>query len=299
MKGCLLRLMVLPVMVAAMYVLLSLREPWPTFVFPAEGAEVASPVAGFLLWFAVLFLLDARRVDAERRLARRALEQGVRDGERLVAWGTLETAGPPLKAPFSGQDCVGYLYTITHRNPQMKGPQTDAHGFALAPCTITGPLGSLKVLAACNAELFHEVSTTRLPADDAYERAARFLKETDFGAPSGLFGDVARKEVVNGPGDFRHDVLAGGGPKDLRVCSLTEQVLSPGDDVHATGVYAETTRGIAPDPDDIMRPFHLTPGGEAALQRKGRNKRIGAVVCAGLSLVVVAVYLLVFVQGNP
>ena len=299
MKGCLLRLTLLPVMVAAMWVLLSLREPWPTFVFPAEGAEVASPVAGFLLWFAVLFLLDARKVDADRRLARRALERGIRDGERLVAWGTLEAAGPLLEAPFSGEECVGYHYTITHRNPQMKGTQTDAHGFALAPCAITGPLGSLKVLAACNAELFHEVSASQLPTDEAYDRADRFLKATDFGAPSGLLGDVARKEIIKGPGDFRHDVLAGDGPKDLRASDLSEKILRPGDEVHAVGVFVESARGIAPDPDDIMRPFHLTPGGEAALQRTGRNKRIGAVVCAGLSLAVVAVYLLVFVQGSP
>jgi len=298
MKGCLARLLLLPVMVAAMYVLLSLRAPWPTFVFPAEGAEVAGPVAGFFLWFAVLFLLDARRADADRRLAIRAVERGVRDGERLVAWGTLEAAGPLLKAPFSGEPCVGYVYKITHRTPEMKGPQTDAHGFALTPCAITGPLGSLKVLAACKEEVFREVPASRLLDDDAYERAAGFLQATDFGEPSGPLGDVARKETVNGPGDFRHDVLADGGPKDLRACRLYEQVLRPGDEVHATGVYAESARGLAPDPDDIMRPFHLAPGGEAALRRKSRNKRVGAAVCAALSLLVVAVYLLVFVQGT-
>jgi len=294
MKGCLLRLALLPLIVAATYVLLSLRDPWPTFVFPAEGAEVAGPVAGFFLWFAVLFLLDARRADADRRSGIRAVERGARDGDMLVAWGTLEAAGERLTAPFSGETCVGYQYKITHRNPEMKGPQTDAEGFALAPCAITGPLGSLRVLAACKAEVFHEVPATLLGTDEAYERAAQYLKTTDFGAPSGPVGDVARKEIVNGPGDFRHDMLAGE-PKDLRVCHLYEQVLRPGDEVHATGVYVESPRGLAPHSDDIMRPFHLAPGGEAALRRQVRKKRVGAAVCALVALAVVAVYLLVLV----
>lgn len=298
MKGCLLRLTLLPVILAGMYVLLSLRAPWPTFVFPAESAEVAAPVAGFFLWFAVLFLLDARRADAARRLGMRAAERGVRDGDELVAWGTLEATGPLLTAPLSGESCVGYQYKITHRNPEMKGPQTDATGFALAPCAITGPLGSLKVLAACKAELFHEVPARRLDTDDAYERAAEHLETTDFGAPGGALGGVARKETVNGPGDFRHDVRDGEPPKDLRVCHLYEQILRPGDEVHALGVYVETVRGIAPHRDDIMRPFHLAPGGEAALRRQGRKKRIAAAVCAGLSLAVVVVYLLIYASGS-
>jgi hypothetical protein len=299
-KGCLLRLALLPVITAVVYVLLSLRAPWPTFVFPAESAEVAAIPAGFFLWFAVLFYLDARRADAEYRLAVHDPEQGVRDGERVSVWGTIEAVGPLLTAPFSGEPCVGYCYLVSHTatSGNRMSPQTDYEGYAFTPSAITGSLGSLRILAPAGAEVFHEVRSSELD-DEAYERAAAFLAATDFGPPPKHWGQVSRKSTEGAPGEgFRMDMSAGA-PKDLRKCDLGEQVLKVGDEVHVAGVFVEEGRGIAPDPDSIMRPFHLTPGGARALRRKARNRRIGAVVCLALALLMAAVYLLVYVPGTP
>jgi len=297
MKGCLLRLALFPLIVGATYALLSLRQPLPSFVFPAEEAEVAAPVAGFFFWFAALFLLDARQARANLALAIEALARGLRDGEKAVVVGTLQARGALLEAPFSGEACVGYMYTISHRNPQMKGPQVDYEGCALTPAAVRGPAGSFDILAPANKELFHEVPGEQLASDEAYAHAEGYLKATDFGVPGGLFGNVAKREVDNGPGDFRIDVSTGT-QKDLRSCMLSQTVLRPGDEVSVAGVYVEAQHGIAPDPDSIMKPFHIVPGGEAALARKIRGKRVGAVVSALLGLVVVAVYFVVVVPAQ-
>jgi hypothetical protein len=47
-----------------------------------------------------------------------------------------------------------------------------------------------------------------------------------------------------------------------------------------------------------MKPFHIVPGGEAALARKIRSKRKGAFFCALLGLLIVAVYFLVVVPAQ-
>jgi len=292
MKGCLLRLALLPLIVAVVYALLSIREPFPTFIFPAEDAEVAAPVAGLLFWFAALYLLDARQARANLALALQSLGRGLRDGEKAVVYGVLEARGPLLEAPFTGETCVAYEYRVSHRRPEMKGPQVDCQGHALTATAVRGPMGSLTILAPADKEVFHEVPFEPLRADEAFTRAESYLSGIDFGEPGGLFKDVSRRETVDGPGRFRMD-LKSGTKTDLRSCDLEQKVLRPGDEVSVAGVYSERERGIGPHPDTILQPFHIVPGGEAALARKIRSRRIGAVVCTLLGLTVVAVYLLV------
>ncbi len=60
------------------------------------------------------------------------------------------------------------------------------------------------------------------------------------------------------------------------------------------GTYSETRQAIEPDPDSIMRPLHVVPGGEASLAHRVRSKRRGAAVSAALGLAVVTLYVLVF-----
>jgi hypothetical protein len=298
MKGCLLRLALLPLIVAAVYVLLSIREPFPTFVFPAEDAEVGAPVAGFFFWFAALYLLDARAARANLALLPQALTHGLRDGDKAVVYGVLEARGPLLEAPFTGEKCVGYEYKVSHRHPQLKGPQVDYHGHALTASALRGPMGSFSILAPADKEVFYEVPFELLRTDEAFARAESYLQSADFGEPGGLFRDVSRRETVEGPGSFRMDVKSGT-QTELRSCHLEQKLLRPGDEVSVAGVYSEQERGVAPSPESIMKPFHIVPGGEAALARKIRSKRIGAIVCALLGLTIAAVYFLVVVPNLP
>lgn len=294
MKGCVFRLaLYLPILVLCI-VLFSIREPFPTLVLNPEADGMAlAPVAAFFFWFAMLYLLDARRARTDLDTARSALGRGLRDGERVVVFGVVEERGALLEAPFSGESCVGYQYAVQHNAGGKMGTVTDCEGCALAPFVIQGPLGALAVLAPPGKEVFYEIPFQTLRGDDALAHAERSLRATDFGQPGGLLGTVSRRETADGPGSFRQD-LSTGTPPDLRACTLREKVLRPGDEVHVAGVYSEARQAIEPDPDGIMKPLHVVPGGEGSLVRKVRSKLRGAAVSAALGLVVVAIYVFAF-----
>ena len=88
--GCLLRLALYLPILALFIVLFSIREPFPTLVFNPEAEGMAlAPVAAFFFWFAILYLLDARRARVDLSTARAALGRRLRDGESTVAYGTI------------------------------------------------------------------------------------------------------------------------------------------------------------------------------------------------------------------
>lgn len=288
MKGCLFRLALLPPIMGILYVLLSLRAPFPTFVFePEEGGPLATAiVAGILFWFAGLYLLDARGARHDLATALESRGRGLRDGERAVVYGNAEARGPLLEAPFSGEPCLGYHYVVDHYSTTMRSRQIDYEGCALAPFSVRGPMGAPAVLAPPGKELFHEIPFETLSGEEAFARAERYLAATDFGVPGGLFGNVSRRETSVGPGTFRLDERSGT-QGELRSGALKQRLLRPGDEVHVAGVYSEPKQAVEPDPDRIMRPMHVVPGGEATLARKVRAKRRGALVCSMLGLLVV------------
>ncbi len=294
MKGCLLRLALYLPLLAICLVLFSIREPFPTLVFNPEAEGLAlAPVAAFFFWFAALYVIDARRARADVDTARAALGRRLRDGERAVVFGIVEARGRLLEAPFTGEPCVGYHYVVEHHGGGKQGTVIDYEGFALAPFVIQGPLGALGVLVPPGKEVFYEIPFQTLTGDGAVARAERYLRALDLGAPGGLFGNLSRRETTDGPGSFRMDVSLNT-DREIRSCTLKHKVLRTGDEVHVAGIHSEATQAIEPDPDSIMRPLHVVPGGEAGLARKVRSKVRGAVVSAGLGLVVIAIYVFAF-----
>ncbi len=295
MKGCLLRLALYPPIAALFVVLFLVRAPFPSLVLNPEAEGLAlAPVAALFFWFAILYLLDARRARADLDAARAALGRRLRDGERTVVFGTLKERAALLEAPLSGESCIGYHYVVEHNAGGKTGTVTDYEGYALTPLVIEGPLGALAVLAPPGNEVFYEVPFRTLGGDDTFARAERYLGATDFGPPSGgLFGNLSRRETSDGPGGFRRD-LSWNRETAIRDCTLKQKVLCPGDEAHVAGTYSETRQAIEPDPDSIMRPLRIVPGGEASLAHKVRSKRRGAAVSTALGLAVVATYVLVF-----
>lgn len=294
MKGCLLRLALYLPILAVFVLLFSIRAPFPTVVLNPEAEGLAlAPVAAFFFWFASLYLLDTRRARADLDTARAALGRRLRDGERAVVFGIVEERGPLLEAPFTGEHCVGYHYVVEHHAGGKRGTVVDYEGHALAPFVVQGPLGSLAVLAPPGNEVFYEIPFRTLAGDADFAHAERYLGATDFGPPGGLFGDLSRRETTEGPCSFRMD-LCSNTDRELGSCTLKQKVLRPGDEVHVAGVFSEAKQAIGPDPDSIMTPLHVVPGGEASLARKVRSKQRGAVICAALGLVVVAIYVFGF-----
>ncbi|MEK6692276.1 MAG: hypothetical protein AABY44_02480, partial [Nitrospirota bacterium] len=228
-------------------------------------------------------------------------KRGLRDGERALVCGTVRPEGSLLTAPFSGKECVGYHYTVTHRTADRSSGSTtwtDYEGYALAPFAIRSPLGDVRILAEADKELFYELP--RKDLGDAYERASAYLETTDFGETitSVLGGKSRTREMVNGPGNFRVDMSIGDPPRDLRSCDLDEKIIRPGEAVYAVGIYSVERSGLLADPNITSTPFHIVRGDEKALRRKTRLRLIGAAVCACISLAVVAFYFLVYVPRN-
>jgi hypothetical protein len=266
-----------------LYILLSLRDPLPTFVFLTESAEAAAVISGIFMWFAVLSVLDIRRFTSDLG---RINKGSLLNDEHLIVSGSFKPMTDLLlRAPFSGRECVGYYYEITHttRGPKSRITKwTDYEGYALIPAVIESPLGSLKVLAEPNKELFYEVPFVKPNIN--WQDVETFLKTRDFG------------ENVKGPGDFSVHKKSGDSP-DLTKCDFDEKFIQSGETVLAEGIYRSDKMGIAPDPNSIMRPFHLVPGGENTLEKKKRNRITGAAVSTGLCCVTIAIYFFFLAKG--
>lgn len=297
MKGCLLRFLFLPLIIAVLYVVFSLRAPFPTFVFPAEGAEIPAFVSGILLWFALISWLDARQIASSLDAAR---SWSVTDGFTTIA-GRIAAEGPPLEAPLSGEECLAYLYRVKRYSPGSGGMTArwwDVYeGYAMTPSILRGQVRSARILAAPSTELFHEVPARQLDGDESFSRAEAYIDATDFGEkPPGRLATTRRKEQHRGPGDFRVDLAVDDESTGIRDCRLEERIIRAGDEILVAGVYSAEHGGIEPDPDQIMRPYHLVSGGEAPLRRKIRNRRKGMAVTVVLALIVAAIYYLAFVS---
>lgn len=277
------------------YALFCLRAPLPTFVWTAEGAEVAGPVAGFFLWFSLLFVRYARQNEEDLALLKK---RNLRDGERAFICGAIKPVGPLLRAPFSGKDCVGYSYRVTHKSDTGKATWTDYEGYALSPFVIRSPKGDIKPVPEASNDFFYELSQEKL--GEAEDRAREYLRSTDFGSPkSGILGGSSRtKKIVGGPGEFRCDSAIGDPPQDLRGCRLEERIIQPGENVYAIGVYSSADTALFPDPDIPNKPFHLARGDAKVLAKKTRVRYIGAAVCNLVALAVAAVYFLLIVPGQ-
>ncbi len=292
MLGCLLRLALLAPIVAGFYLLFSLRQPWPTLVFPAEGAEVAAVIAGIFTWFGVVSWLDKRQIARElEKLEKWELE----DDKGVAVSGNIKAQAPLLRAPFSAEECVGYWYNVSHYTRSVAKNAgtwwTDYEGYALIPSVVQGPMRRVHVLANPDKELFHEAPSRELTDEDVWSRAEEYLNKTDFGERNpGLVGDTRTRRIHKGPGNFREDKCVGKPPQNLRDCRLQETVIKDGEKVLISGVYSAEQEGILPDPDSIMRPFHIVVGGETALKRKIRNRIIAMVISLGLTVCVAAIY---------
>jgi len=309
-SGCLLRLILLPVSVAALYPLFCLRAPLPTLVLGADGADAAAVITGIATWWVIISWLDMRDIASKLALAK---DWQLKDGGRAVISGYLKARDRALTAPFSGERCLGYRYRVTHhaRHTNMKTTEwTDFEGFALVPSTIRGPVRTVNLLARPDADLFAELPTREIIGDEDWARAEAYLDSTDFGdEPSGRFADTRTRRIENGPSDFREDKQVGNPPKKLREHKptassaqleqgqrrLTEAIVREGDKVLLAGVYLAEGNGIEPDADDIMRPFRLVVGGEAPLKHKIRNRVVGILIASTLAILTASAYFGFFV----
>lgn len=287
MKGCFIRICSLPLVIGGIYLLLFL--PYPHFLqeisSPTEEVVKTAVIAGLCLWFCILSFLDGKRYVSE--LAQ--LNRGhLKDGEETTVSGTIETKSPFLRSPFADQECIGYCYqgscSVSRGGTGYKSRWTYYEGCALLSSIIRSPFGNVRILAEPDIELFHEVQLVKIT--NPLKRARNYLQSCVF------------EKKVTGPGEFKIDIRRGS-PPETESIDFEEQTLKSGDRVLVCGIYSSQLGGIKPNPDSIIRPFHIIPDGETVLARKLRNRKISTVISFGLSLLTIAIYYFIFGTGMP
>ncbi len=225
MAGCLFRFVFLPIIIiAALLTIFSLREPYPTLDFEAEGAVTAAFVIGFLIWWAVISWLDMRDLSSTLTLSKK---YDFKDGQPAVISGRIEAKEETLKAPFSGQDCVGYCYRVLYfdspkRDKDMDNENEhllkakDYEGFAFAPSAVRGSLRTANILAEPDEGLFDEAPERVITSKDDWKRAVEYFDKTDFGIMEP--GEKEKKQtrlIHEKPGVFREDKKVNEPPENL------------------------------------------------------------------------------------
>jgi len=181
-RGCLLAL--------GLYVALAVGYFfWFASVFEPPETYIGAAVVGFLVLCCVGALTNARTALRDWSLvstARHSLPP--RDGELIAVVGTIHPLGDPLRAPFSGSECVVCEYDLARPNRASQAKDgsksgSDYAGFLMTPCAIRSPLGEMRLLGFPILEGFDE---TVCHGDAAIRNARDFLSSTPFEDRAGL-----------------------------------------------------------------------------------------------------------------
>lgn len=247
-RGLLIALVTWVACAAAYWYFLHTRFPAPyDWIVPAGAGLVMSLAVGAFS-AAMTSAGEARRVSA-MSTSSGSIGEAPRDGESFIVVGSLRATGPELRAPFSGRASLLYDYDLQHlsRRARHDTMDTDYSGFAVTPCAIDTPQGSIRLLGFPLLEGFDK---GRLKSDEAFRNAAAYLTATQFQDLSGFQpGAILResKELMTADdGQLRRD-WSMSGDSDLSGKQLFERSVAPGEMVCLIGCYSAERRGLAPN----------------------------------------------------
>jgi hypothetical protein len=283
-RGCFISLLILAACFGSYwYVLHGHVEP-PAFWW-------ATSVASFFMWIslstfqgAFTSARDAMRVSSESSFGGFGGEQFADDAIVTVV-GHIRTAGSSLRAPFSGKPAVLYSYDIDHISRSADGTsQTkDYSGFALAPCAIDSPHGSVRIFGFPMLEGFPKIA---YDSDEGRKNAAAYLDataQTDMQGfhPGTIFHEM-KDLLTDEDGQFRKDWKMTE-DRNLSDKNLSEQVVAPGDQVCAIGRWSAAKHGLLPPHGGVIRLLQGDPQKiVTGLWRKTAGNVIGALIVAAV-----------------
>lgn len=202
------------------------------------------------------YLLGSRQYFQEARLLLGSIGQTVfKDGQRVVAMGTVEALGPLLTSPFSRKECVAYQYEIDHEGRSPDGGRTqlrDFWGMAVTPYQIWTPAGPVRILGYAKLEAF----IVDLGDEQGYQAAETYVRATSFRHPPSSgerYGSLA--EPFDTESDsFSDDICANRKHQaderedaaGLRALQLAERRLDVGENVCAAGQYSAAKKALVP-----------------------------------------------------
>jgi hypothetical protein len=297
-RGCLISLLILAACFGSYwYVLHGHVEP-PAFWW-------ATGVASFFMWISVSSLQgafssarDAMRVSSESSFGGFGGEQ-FEDDATVTVVGHIRAIGSPLRAPFSGKPAILYSYDIDHisHSSDSTSEVKDYSGFALAPCAIDSPHGSVRILGFPMMEGFPKTS---YDDETGRKNAAAYLAATELKDMQGFHPGTIIQEIkellTDDDGQVRKDWKMTD-DRDLSDKQLREQVVAPGDQVCAIGRWSAARHGLIPPAGSVIRLLQGDPQKiVSGLWRKTIGNLIGALIVG--AIVNGAVYMLLQVSAG-
>lgn len=272
MKGCFFRILFLPVFVSIGIFLFNMWIGGPMLKTLIENPPVAGIFIGLLFWFIWLSILDIQKY---KKNIFALHNPNIQEGEPLVISGKINTNKDLLRAPFSGEPCLGYHYKVTHtsKTGSSSTEWTDYEGYALLPSVIRSEMGEFKILAEPNEEFFYEIEWKIYR--DSLKRTQEFSNALE--RTKQYFNDTEFTETIGEKGNFRVDKKIGNEP-NLEDCTLREKVIKVGNICLISGVCTFSPFGILPNSDSIMEPFRIVPNGEQGLIKKIRDRWVAIFV---------------------
>ena len=276
MLGCLLTVVVF--VTSALGVLWYLRAGSPA----TPGQVWAALGAGLCVAAAAFYLIMIREAVRYRRTLRSAdSEAAPTDGKWGVFTGTIESPFS-VKAPMSGEDVVGYRYSVSYSRSGSDMVSNYYQGGAFVPSTIVTSKGSYPILAFPIFSLEDEA----LPQESALQRFLAYIETASFPRPY----QPGRPEPLwnaDDPSTHRFDHKIWDGDPDWPKANLSEQILHPGDSVTVLGTY-RAGQGIVADPS--AEPPEIRGGGvDGAFEAAAEQVRQGITGAIFFSVAAVAV----------
>jgi len=297
-RGCLISLLILAACFGGYwYVLHGHVEP-PAFWW-------ATGVASFFMWISISSLQgaitsarDAMRVSSESSFGGYGGEQ-FEDDAIVTVVGHIRAVGSSLRAPFSGNAAVLYSYDIDHISHSNNDSTNvkDYSGFALAPCAIDSPHGSVRIFGFPLLEGFPKKSYS---TDEGRRNAAAYLEATQLKDMQGFHPGTIIHEIkellTDDDGQFRKDWKMTE-DRDLSDKHLSEQIVAPGDQVCAIGRWSAAKHGLIPPAGGVIRLLQGDPQKiVSGLWRKTVGNLIGALIVG--AIVNGAVYMLLQISAG-
>jgi hypothetical protein len=238
-RGCILALVFYLALAVGYFLWFDTVADWPENVIGAGVMALLVLISLGALYTARLRLRDWSLLSAARHGARPV------DGKMAAVAGTIHPVSQPLRAPFSGVDCVLCEYDVSRERQRVGGRQeskngVDFTGFLMNPCVIRTPHGDVRLLGFPMLTGFDKHVCTTL---DAALSARDFLSATPFEDYSGVrlvnllsvFGEVWSDE----DGQVR---------KNMRLGKLDPQTFFPADleQVWMQSIQESAAQGILP-----------------------------------------------------
>jgi len=243
-----------------------------------EARWIVPLVMGSVVWGGLASIHGTRYALRDWR-ARNRLARGERpqDGDLVSAIGAIRPVFEPLRAPFTGRECVLYSYEIGPPPSGQGRVAKDYAGFGMVPCEVQTPYGAFRLGTFPILENLADDRGDRTLGDE-YVQATTFEELSIATVAKRIFA------IHTQPPPLRIDWRIGQ-PSHVGL-QYVEQILAPGQTITAIGRYISANNSIVSDTKD-KGYLRVRPGGDPRRVSSFPSEALGKLF-GGLAIVVVA-----------